>query len=51
MVVQFAEFGEKAGERDVLGRRGWEDELSFGPCWVEGWWASQRAPEALGYID
>lgn len=51
MVVQFAEFEGKWGERGVSGRRGWEDELSFGPCWVEGLWASQRAREGLVYMD
>lgn len=51
MVVQFAEFGAKGGERDVLEWRGWEDELSFETCWVEGSWAAQRAPEVLGYMD
>lgn len=45
MVVLFAVFGDRKGERDVLGWRGWEDELLVERYWVDRLWASKRRPQ------
>lgn len=42
MVVLCAAFGDRKGERDAFGWRGWEDELLVKTRWVEGLWVSKR---------